>query len=124
VRPDNLLYFVDEVKWDVENDGDIDHTGKTYEHTINTEGSLPIQVTYVFKHRKNSSDVIEVSQRIYIESSKKEAILDLQLKADSEYAPATVKFDASQSKIKDDNIVKFIYDYGDGIVEERDAQNL
>jgi len=42
---------------------------------------------------------------------------------ESNYAPVSVRFDASKSFIKDDDIVKFIYDYGDGIVEERDSIN-
>ncbi len=42
---------------------------------------------------------------------------------ESNYAPVNVRFDASESYIKNDNIIKFIYDYGDGIVEERDAIN-
>lgn len=29
----------------------------------------------------------------------------------------------SLSKVNDDNIVKFTYDYGDGVIEERDAKN-
>jgi PKD repeat protein len=42
---------------------------------------------------------------------------------DSNYAPVTVRFDASKSFIKNDDIIKFIYDYGDGISEERDSIN-
>jgi PKD repeat protein len=42
----------------------------------------------------------------------------------SNYAPVTVAFDASKSYIKNDDIIKFIYDYGDGISEERDSINL
>jgi microbial collagenase len=41
----------------------------------------------------------------------------------SNYAPVTVKFDASKSFIKNDDIIKFIYDYGDGESEERDSIN-
>jgi hypothetical protein len=42
---------------------------------------------------------------------------------DSNYAPVTVRFDASASFIKNDDIIKFIYDYGDGVTEERDSIN-
>jgi PKD repeat protein len=42
---------------------------------------------------------------------------------DSNYAPVTVRFDAAESYIKNDNIIKFTYDYGDGVIEERDAIN-
>ena len=43
---------------------------------------------------------------------------------DSEYVPAKVSFDASNSKVKWQNIVKFAFDYGDGSpVDVRDAIN-
>jgi len=60
---------------------------------------------------------------IYVEGIKKEAVLRLDMEYDKPYVPVTVRFDASQSFIKNDDIVKFIYDYGDGITEERDAIN-
>jgi len=82
-----------------------------------------ITVKYKFIHRRNEKEVIEVIEKINLEFITKEATLVLNMKSNSEYAPAIVSFDASLSKIKDDNIVKFIYDYGDGIVEERDAIN-
>lgn len=124
IKADNLLYSLDEITWDLDSDGDVDQKGKTFDYTINADGSYSITVNYVFVHRRNKEDVINMSQRIYIEASEKEAILSLNIKPDSEYAPANVVFDASESKVKDDNIVKFVYDYGDGIVEERDALNL
>jgi len=49
--------------------------------------------------------------------------LKLDIEKTTEYVPLVVRFDASKSYIKDDNIVKFIYDYGDGTIEERDAIN-
>jgi PKD repeat protein len=124
IKADNLLYSLDEITWDLDSDGDVDHRGKTFDYTINTDGSYSVSVNYLFTHRRNKEDVINMSQRIYVEASEKEAIITLNIKPDSEYAPANVVFDASESKVKDDNIVKFVYDYGDGIVEERDALNL
>jgi hypothetical protein len=35
------------------------------------------------------------------------------MKQRSNYAPTVVGFDASTSKVKDENIAKFIWDYGD-----------
>lgn len=78
---------------------------------------------YTFTHRKNPSDVIKLKEGIFIEWIKKEAILDLQIEKSTNYAPVTVRFDASKSFIKNDDIVKFVYDYGDGVKEERDAIN-
>jgi hypothetical protein len=42
---------------------------------------------------------------------KKEAILDFEMIHSSNYTPIVVKFDASKSSVKDDDIVKFIWDY-------------
>ena len=54
----------------------------------------------------------------------KEANIVLQIKPDSEYAPTIVSFDASLSQVYNDNIIKFVYDYGDGsLPEERGAIN-
>jgi hypothetical protein len=52
------------------------------------------------KHRRNEEDIVEKVEKIYIEPTKKDVQLDLQIKADSEYAPAIVSFDASLSQIK------------------------
>jgi hypothetical protein len=62
-------------------------------------------------------------ENINIDAIKKEAILKLDIEKTSEYVPVTVKFDASKSEVDGENIVKFIYDYGDGRTEERDAVN-
>jgi len=123
VRPENILYSLKEVSWDKWNDGNIDGTGKNYEFEIPTQGNHSLAVNYVFEHRRNSDDLITLTEFIYVEWIKKEAILDLKMEYDNNYAPVNVRFDASKSFIKDDDIVKFIYDYGDGIVEERDAIN-
>ncbi len=124
IRADNILYTLNEIKWDVGGDGSIQWSQKTFSHTFDTPGEYMIVVHYIFQHRRNSEDTIEMSQNIYIETATKEAILDLKVQAESEYVPTNVIFDASESKVENDDIVKFIYDYGDGVVEERDAINL
>jgi len=117
------LYQLEEISWDIGNDGSIDSKEKSLEHTFELPGFEEIWVKYTFVHRKNKTDIIEMVDKINIELVEKEAVLVLDIKADSEYAPTLVTFDASLSKVTDDNIVKFTYDYGDGIVEERDAKN-
>jgi len=98
-------------------------SGKSYSYFVPTEGNHTIVAEYIFVHRKNSEDTISLKEYIYIEWVKKDAILKLKMEFDTNYAPVTVRFDASESFIKNDDIVKFIYDYGDGISEERDAIN-
>jgi len=123
VRPTNISYSLDTVSWDVWNDKDIESTGKNYTLEVGREWNNTLAVTYNFKHRRNTDDIISLTEFIYIQAVKKDAILSLEIENSSNYAPVSVRFDASKSYIKDDNIIKFVYDYWDWIVEERDAIN-
>lgn len=123
VKSDNLTYSLQEVSWNLDKDESIDGTGKTMDYEVSTEGNHTVAVTYTFVHRKIATDIIKLTENIYIEGMKKEALLDLKIEKDTDYVPVTVRFDASKSFIKNDDIVKFIYDYGDGVTEERDAIN-
>lgn len=123
VRPVNILYSLKSVSWDKGDDGDIDANGKSYEFEIPTEWNHILTANYTFEHRKNPDDTITLKEYIFVEGIKKEAILNLDIENNSNYVPVTVRFDASKSFIKNDDIVKFIYDYGDGEIEERDAIN-
>lgn len=123
VRPENILYRLTDVAWDIWEDGNIDGRGMQFEYDIPTPWNHTLAIRYSFQHRRNSEDIIEIVEKVYIWSLRKEAIISLKIETDTQYAPATVSFDASQSFIRDDDIVKFIYDYGNGVVEERDAIN-
>ncbi len=123
VRPENLIYSLKEVSWDFGNNSSIDATGKTAEYEVFSEGNQTVLVEYKFVHRKDPDDVIKLEEFIYIEWVKKDAVVDFKIEAETDYTPVTVRFDASKSTIKNDDVVKFEYDYGDGIVEVRDAIN-
>jgi len=124
VRSLNALYYLDEISWDVWWDWTYDYTWKKIEHTFKQEWTNIINVRYVFYHRKNKEDKIEITEKINIDTIEKDAILSLIIKKDSDYTPTTVSFDASLSRVKNDNIIKFIYDYWDWTPpEERDAIN-
>ena len=123
VRPENLIYSLTDVSWDIGWNWDIDGTGKTFEKDIDLDGNQTIVANYRFVHRRDETDIVNLKEFIYIEAVKKDAILKLDIEKPTDYVPVTVRFDASKSYIKDDDIVKFIYDYGDGIIEERDAIN-
>jgi PKD repeat protein len=90
-------------------------------YNIDIEGNHTISVEYIFVHRKIEDDIIKVQEQIYIEWVRKEAILDFDIQKSDNYAPIIVSFDASKSIVKDENIVKFIWDYWDWIIEERDS---
>lgn len=121
LRSNNLLYTLKKVSWDYNSDLDIDEVTKTWEYRISVEGNHTITVHYEFANRKIPDDIVKVEERIFIEWIKKEAILDFVINKNSDYVPVTVWFDASTSQVKDDNIEKFIWDYGDGIQEEKDS---
>ena len=123
VRPENILYRLTDVDWDIWDNGDIDGRWMQFEYEIATPGNHTIAITYTFQHRRNTEDVIKIVEKVYIWAVRKEAIISLKIDTDTQYAPATVRFDASLSFIRDDDIVKFIYDYWNGVVEERDAIN-
>ncbi|QFR39675.1 PKD domain-containing protein [Candidatus Gracilibacteria bacterium 28_42_T64] len=121
IKADNLLYTLKKVEWDYNSDGDIDATGKLVQYDINSEGNHTFTVHYTFVHRKVADDIIKITEKIYIESVTKDAQLNLNIKKTGNYVPIIVQFDASTSQVKNENIVKFIWDYGDGVVEERDS---
>lgn len=120
---DNPLYMLDEISWDIWSDGSIESKEKSIEQSFDLPWFKEITVNYKFVHRKNKEQVINLKDKINIEFVEKDAIVLLEVKTDSEYAPAIASFDASKSKVKNDNIIKFIYDYGDWVIEERDAIN-
>ena len=123
IRPENILYRLTDVKWDIWDNGDIDGTWMQYVYDIPTPWNHTVALHYTFEHRRNTEDVINIVEKVYIWAVRKEAIISLRVNTDTQYAPATVSFDASLSFIRDDDIVKFIYDYWNGIEEERDAIN-
>lgn len=124
LKTDNPLYTLKEVKWDIGDDEGNDAIGKTLTHEIFSEWNTTIKVTYFFENIRSTKDNIVMEEKIYIDSKVKDVLLNLQIDMSSEYVPSLVKFDASLSYVKNDNITKFIYDYGDGQIEERDAINL
>ena len=121
VRADNLLYTLKQVNWDFDSNWDIDKTKKTAYYDMNTTWNHTISVEYIFAHREITDDIIKLKEKIFIEWVQKEAILNLKIEKTGNYAPSIVKFDASRSIIKDEDIAKFVWDFGDWIVHEWDA---
>ncbi len=122
VKTQDSQYSLKTVKWDLNNDGDIDATSKQVDHEVPIAGDSKVKIYYTFAHRLKDTEVL-LEEMIYIQAVKKDAIIKLGIEKDTQYVPVTVRFDASQSRVLDQDIVKFEYDYGDGIIEERDAIN-
>lgn len=123
IKSDNPLYYLDKVTWNSWTDWDINNEDNYFEKTFNVKWNQQIKVNYKFVHRKDQNEIINLTDTIFLELVEKEANINFEIKTDSEYVPVIASFDASLSKVKNDNIVKFIYDYWDWITEERDAIN-
>lgn len=121
LKTENPLDSLQKVVWEIDSKTKI---WTVFDYKIESEWKVVINVTYTFKSIKDSSEKV-MKEIIYINSIKKEALLDLEIKpSEEEYVPVTIQFDASKSEIKDENITKFIYDYWDWTEpEERDAVN-
>ncbi len=123
IRSSDPMYSLDEINWDFWADWSIDKTGKLVNYTVNLEWNYVVDVIYKFLNRRIKWEILEVKEKVYIEAVKKDAIIKLRLEKEDSYAPTIVRFDASKSEVKWKNIDKFIYDYGDWTIEERDAIN-
>lgn len=120
LKSKNLLYYLDDVEWDIDWDWKIDTKWKILDFNIPTEGNYTIKAIYIFKNRKIKDEVIKLKEDIFISAEKKEAILNIKIKKYNDYAPVKVSFDASESIIKWKNIVKFYWDFGDWFSQEWD----
>lgn len=124
VRAENLLYSLQEVYWDFDWDWNYDKKWKEISYEILKSGIYDVWIEYEFVHRKDTEDVVKIKKSLNLDVTDREVTLDFEIKPESLFAPTIVSFDASKSKIKWQNIVKFIYDYWDGLEpEERSAIN-
>ena len=121
VKPDNIIYALDEISWDYDSDWASDWKWKKWELVINKEWRVKITVNYKFKNIKKDDDIVDVKEIIYIEAVKKEFDVNFKINQNSEYAPALIWFDATKSTVRDSNISKFLWDFGDWIKEDWDA---
>lgn len=121
VKSDNENYYLSEVSWDYDSNWEIDRRTKEIEKEILLEWRHRITVNYKFKNLRISDDIIDVKEEIFIEAIKKDVDINFTIKQDSEYVPTIIWFDASKSKIKDANISKFIWNFGDGTSTTWDA---
>lgn len=121
VKTEVPLDSLQKVVWEIDSNTKV---WNIFEYNIEAEWKSVIKITYTFKNIKDDT-VKSINETIYINSIKKDVLLDLEIKpSEEEYVPITIQFDASRSEIKNENITKFIYDYGDWTPpEERDAVN-
>lgn len=124
VRAERVYYRLEKVSWDTDWDWEYDKETKVLDFEVPYTNLFNLKVKFDFRHLKNKEDVVSIEQNIFIDAVEKESQLSLKLLPESEYAPTVVKFDATASKVKNDDIISFIYDYGDGSKPDiRDAYN-
>lgn len=71
-----------------------------------------IYFRYTFITNRGEKDIL--TQKVIIESNEPAIDPRLSIETSGEYAPVTVKFDASASQVRSGQIAKFIYDFGEG----------
>jgi PKD repeat protein len=124
IESDNILDYLEKIQWDIWWDGDIDEEWKVLNYEIPKWWSYQIDVIYTFQNKRIKSQKTILKESIYIDSEKKEVLLDLKIKKTRDYVPIRVSFDASSSYVKWKDIAKFIFDYWDGTAPDvRDAKN-
>ena len=108
-------------EWDF-GDSSFTEKGRTIDHTFVKTGQFEVVLTVT----DETDEKAKISEKIVVSSPKTapEAIIKTYPEILEGESPFTVKFDASNSKDKDNNIVDYEWDYNnDGIVDSR-GQNL
>jgi len=124
VESENILDYLEKIQWDIWWDWDINEEWKILNYNIPKWGNYRIDVIYTFQNKRIKSQKTILKETIYIDSIKKEVLLNLKIKKPRDYVPVRVSFDASNSYVKWKDITKFIFDYWDGTPPDvRDAKN-
>lgn len=118
IKATDINYVLRSVEWDFDSDDDIDSTDNNTTYEVAYEGRHEITGIFHFEHRRKPEDKIIMKETFYIEWVKKEAQLIFDIKKSRDYVPVIASFDASKSQVKNENIVKFTWDYWDGTTPE------
>jgi chitodextrinase len=113
VRVTDPKYDLINVDWDFDGDGKFEQKGKVVKHDFLEEKKYTVTAHYTFISNEKSDEQY-LDETLIFDGKKKEIIPRLKIIPDSEYAPTTVRFDASASETKAGTITKFTYDFGEG----------
>ena len=113
VRANSPRLRLTKVEWDTDNDGVYESEGLSLDHPIDIPGRYDIRARYTFTDLSvDGKDVpIYHIDRIAVVGVQKPLDVRVRITPDDQYAPASVKFDASGSKIQTGDIRKFLYDF-------------
>jgi len=114
IKSNNPNYNLKSIKW---SNLDKIETNKIFNIDFDIVWDYEIWVEYTFEHKNNKEDIVNIKQNIKIYTIQKDIDLNLEITPKDEYAPTTVRFDWSLSKIKDDVIVNYDFDFWDWTTE-------
>jgi hypothetical protein len=107
-------YTLDKVEWRIlaKKPPPEKRIGETTEIDILEAARYSIYITYTFSYAQGQNIKQATSQEIVIiDTENRNLIPILSLDQSSQYAPSTVKVDASASRATNGEIVKFIFDF-------------
>lgn len=116
IRANSARLRLTKVEWDTNGDGVFEKEGYTLDHPIDLPGRYDIRGRYTFTDLSVDGHDVPIVHidRIAVVGVQKPLDVRVKITADSEYAPASVRFDAAGSKVQKGEIKKFLYDFGDG----------
>lgn len=119
VRANSNRLRLKDVLWDLDNDGEFELSQSKIDYELPVPGRYEIRTKYIFEDINVSGEIEELTriERISIIGVEKDLDVRVRMERDGLYAPSRVTLDASGSKSLSDEIVKFVYDFGDGADE-------
>lgn len=109
----NAGYQLQDVEWDFDDGKGFQKKSKTAEYEFIEERRYTVQARYTFLDKQTGTNK-QVDDKIIIETKKQDIALALNISQDSEYVPVTLHVDGSATKLKEGEITKFMYDFGEG----------
>lgn len=117
IRANSPRLRLTKVEWDTNNDGIYESEGLSLDHPIDIPGRYDIRSRYTFTDLSIDGHDLPIYHidRLAVVGVEKNLDVRVKITPDDTYAPSSVRFDASGSKIKKGGeIKKFLYDFGDG----------
>ena len=120
IRADGPRLKLLRADWDRDNDGVFETEWLSYDMPVDLPGRYDIRVRYTFTDLEFDGTNVAIYHfdKISLVGVAKNIDVRLTIQSDSEYAPATIRLDASNSRVKKGDIRKYIYDFGDGQIHE------
>lgn len=118
VISNNPGYLLKEVKWSI-NDGRTteNRIGERIEFSVKRTARYNITAEYTFEKSiktGQADDIRTATDNIMLDLERKNLTPILKISKNSDYVPARVTVDASESLAEYSEIIKFIYDFGEG----------